>query len=160
MIRDARLDTFGELDGVGTGIEPVKRDLPGARVDADGDLSGECGYGIAQECGIFVRGGAEDGAIRARREYGLQIAHGADASAHFSAYACRGHCAQRIRDADAARFRAIEIDNVYDLRAVIAPLCRLGRGVFGKDRFLGVVTLDQIDAQPAPNIHRGDDAHR
>ncbi len=70
-----------------------------------------------------------------------------------------GQRAQFGFNAAMARLGPVQIDDVYEVRALVAPAHCLLDGVLGEHGFLAVIALDKIDATPAANVHRGQDAH-
>src|SRR5690606_22782423 len=69
--------------------------------------------------------------------------------------------AQLLFDAAAARLRPVQVHDVDDAFAEgVPPGLRLGDGVFGKDGLLIVVALNQVDAESAANIDRGNNPHQ
>ncbi|GMU91640.1 MAG: hypothetical protein AMXMBFR4_06980 [Candidatus Hydrogenedentota bacterium] len=89
---------------------------------------------------------AENGALNARIEHGIEIAHRAEPSSDFNRYAGCRHAPQRLGNADTPLPRAIQIDHVHEFRALLPEPAGLRDGVLREHRLLPVIALHQVDA--------------
>ena len=140
----------------------VGRDLAFARVETDPDVAGERRAGVVQESRVLDGGGADDDVADAVVEIALDRVEVADAAAelHRDLLADHAHdLADRQLVARLAGDRAVEVDEVQALRALLEPVLGHRRGVLGEHGGRVHVALLEAHAMAVLDVDCGDDLH-
>ena len=117
---------------------------------------------VVQEAGVLHRGGADDHVGDAVVEIALDRVEIADAAAQLHRDLLADH-ADDLADRELvlrhAGDRAVEVDEVQPLRAVLEPVLRHRRRVLGEHRRRMHLALLQAHAVAVLDVDRGNDLH-